>query len=356
MLVELHISGEIPTNVKLDVLAFIASQVILPSDLDDASVEDRLYLSSSDITALSNTLSQWQSGIPGRSIYDRLLRPLWALTGPDALFDLFNRLKGLVTPVVSDAHGVSIPKISRSSPLGQFIRRCCYEFERLQFADVQKLWAAFDTYRVPSYNTWFERDQDATRMGSPFSGDRTRETELFERPYPEYVSTQDVDTILTLSIHQLQKLGGRVPQDVKSKLRAWFEYQNESNAESLQHFMAFFEHWRAAQMSMALESLHQYFDYSLGANRGLSAENLKVYFQYAQLHQSVLYAEFECWEESANAMSECIATGKLLFLLQLQIERSLQVSYPSLRFRLILHRGLITPSMGCHRRTYHLLF
>ena len=78
-------------------------------------------------------------------------------------------------------------------------------------------------------------------------------------------------------------------------------------------------------MTAALESLHRYFDYSIGAGTsaaGAGAESganggnangnasLKVYFQYAQLHQSVLYADFGCWEESLRAMGECIATGE----------------------------------------------
>lgn len=76
-------------------------------------------------------------------------------------------------------------------------------------------------------------------------------------------------------------------------------------------FMAFFEHSKAGQYTMALESLHRYFDYSLAAKNGTAdSTNLKIYYQYALLHLSVLHADFECWEESVDAMNECIATGE----------------------------------------------
>jgi anaphase-promoting complex subunit 5 len=37
---------------------------------------------------------------------------------------------------------------------------------------------------------------------------------------------------------------------------------------------------------------------------------MRIYYQYALLHLSVLHADFDCWEESVDAMDECIATGK----------------------------------------------
>lgn len=72
---------------------------------------------------------------------------------------------------------------------------------------------------------------------------------------------------------------------------------------------------------MALEALHRYFDYCLigqqdlagGVNGGAGSSHgggMKMYYQYALLHLSVLHADFERWEESAEALGECVATGK----------------------------------------------
>ncbi|CZT15135.1 uncharacterized protein RCC_01027 [Ramularia collo-cygni] len=121
-------------------------------------------------------------------------------------------------------------------------------------------------------------------------------------------SAVDTDMLLGFAIHQLQKVGTRVPDDVKSRLEAWVGDQLDSGTQSLHFFMAFFEHWRAGQYTMALESLHRYFDYSLASRSG--TDNMRVYYQYALLHLSVLHSDFECWDESIDAMNECIATAR----------------------------------------------
>jgi anaphase-promoting complex subunit 5 len=122
-------------------------------------------------------------------------------------------------------------------------------------------------------------------------------------------SAIDTDMLLGFAINQLQKLGTRVPDDVSSRLQTWIGEQTDSGTQSLHFFMAFFEHWRAGQYNMALESLHRYFDYSLTARTG--GDNMRIFYQYALLHLSVLHADFECWDESVDAMNECIATGEL---------------------------------------------
>jgi anaphase-promoting complex subunit 5 len=133
-----------------------------------------------------------------------------------------------------------------------------------------------------------------------------------------YTSTADTDTLLSFSIYQLQKLGSRVPTSLKHTLHQWLDSQSDSSAQSLQHFLAFFEYWRSGQYTMALESLHRYFDYSLaktssaseGGASGNGSGSVKVYYQYALLHLSVLHADFEAWGESVDAMEECIATAR----------------------------------------------
>ena len=317
VLVDLYISDQIPLSAKLDVLGFVASQVNAPSDHDNASIEEKIKFSSFDVAALSETLSRWPSGVPGRSVYDVLLQLLWELNELDSLYTLFQRLGGLITPPALEAQEQPIPKISRSSPLGQFVRRCCVEFTRLQFSDSQALWNSFASYRAPSFNTWTSRNPDSARKRGddqpPWKASRALSPEKMDPIGANHASTEDSDSLLSFSIYQLQKLGTRVPEGIKSKLQQWIGEQWESSAQSLQHFTAFFEHWRAGQYTMALESLHRYFDYSLIAKSG--SDNMKVYYQYALLHLSVLHADFECWEESVDAMDECIATGKSVLYL-----------------------------------------
>ena len=128
------------------------------------------------------------------------------------------------------------------------------------------------------------------------------------------ISSDDIDIALSTSIHSLQKLGARVPADLKAKLNSWLvTHQQASDTQNLHHFMNFFEAWRAGQYTLALEELHRYFDYSIaskGAAAGGQDDGVKVYYQYALLHLSVLHADFERWEEALGTMEECIATGK----------------------------------------------
>ena len=313
LLIDLYVADEIPSGSKLDVLSFVASQVNAPSDNDHDSIEERIHLASSGFAIFGEKLSQWQSGIPGRSVYDILLQRVWKLDELDSLHNLFQQLGELINPPESDAEEQTVAKVSRASPLGQYIRRCVVEFTRLQFADSQALWNAFAIYRAPSYEAWASRNPEAAQKRDDERPAWARSTFAdgadICKHQPAYASTDDSDTILSFSIYQLQKLGSRVPSEVKSKLDQWISEQWESSAQSLQHFMAFFEHWRASQYTMALESLHRYFDYSLIAKGG-GAENMKVYYQYALLHLSVLHADFECWEESVDSMDECIATAR----------------------------------------------
>lgn len=307
-LIDLYLSGQTASSARLNVLDFIASHVnAAPGQGTDLS-----HLSFSltqDASEVLKPSRDWASSIPGRSVHDILLQRLWTLDGLDSLLMLFEDLgKQVSTTTTSDQ---AKRGLSRASPLGQFIRRCSVEFTRLQFADFQALWDGFRAWRASTYDTWARKHPtEASRQSvdASFSG---ADVTIGEGPVTTadaVVSSEDADTILTFSIHQLQKLGTRLPEDVRHKLQSWVEGQLDSGAQSLQHFLAFFEHWKAGQYTMALDSLHRYFDYSLVAKSG--TDNMRVYYQYALLHLSVLHADFDCWDESVEAMDECIATGK----------------------------------------------
>jgi anaphase-promoting complex subunit 5 len=52
-------------------------------------------------------------------------------------------------------------RLSRSSPLGAFVRRSYLEYTRLQFHDSVKLWTGFVKYRLPTYTYWSRRHRGA---------------------------------------------------------------------------------------------------------------------------------------------------------------------------------------------------
>jgi anaphase-promoting complex subunit 5 len=55
-------------------------------------------------------------------------------------------------------------RLSRSSPLGAFVRRAYLEYTRLQFHDAVKLWTGFVKYRLPTYSYWSRRHREAEEV------------------------------------------------------------------------------------------------------------------------------------------------------------------------------------------------
>lgn len=321
VLIRLYQSGQASTASSLQLLEFIARRTSTVTQFDRHVLDNQDALCSPEISELAQKLQTCSSRVPGRSMYDVLLQGIWNLNGLDSLNTLIGQLRRITEPVPEDddeedqENNLSdCQRITPSSPLGQFVRRCYVEFTRLQFADSLMLWNAFAAYRSTTKDEWARQNPEAAKRFSgsdpladmsPISGSLA-----VSGPGSSTLNTSTVDTdiLLGFAIHQLQKVGTRVPQDVKSRLEAWVGDQLDSSAQSLHFFMAFFEYWRAGQYTMALESLHRYFDYSLASRSG--SDNMRVYYQYALLHLSVLHSDFECWDESIDAMDECIATGK----------------------------------------------
>ena len=311
-LIDLYLSGQTALNAKLSLLSFIASHTNAESVRHDANLSAVAKSLNSDALLFLKPLQAQSSDIPGRNICDVLLQRLWKLQGLDSLHQLFDDFAERVSFVATSEQART--GVSRASPLGQYIRRCCVEFTRLQFADFQRLWNAFEAWRAPTYEAWAAKNpSDAADLLEAQDSEALlmADEQLSQPGVSSTLGSEDADAILSFSIHQLQKLGTRLPEEVKSSIQSWVSNQMDSGPQSLQHFLAFFEHWKAGQYTMALESLHRYFDYSLVA-RG-STDNVRVYYQYALLHLSVLHADFDCWNESLEVMDECIATGIIIF-------------------------------------------
>lgn len=306
ILIELYLSDGTGADARTNLLKFIANNIDIATADDEESLPS---LPSNDISIFT-PLSQWLSSMPGRNIYDVFLQRIWDLDNLDSLHVLLDRLQGILAPAVTSATPAPY-RLSRASPLGQCIRKAAVEFTRLTFAETCALWQVFSIFRAPTFETWAQRNPDAAKHlvandSQPWENVPHLPLTGLE-PGSLSVSDDDIDNLITFSIQRLQRQGTRLPVAIKVKLQEWMGMQSDLSSLSLNHFLAFFEHWRAGQYSMALESLHRYFDYSLSTRSG--NDSMRVYYQYALLHLSVLHAEFECWEESADAMNECIATG-----------------------------------------------
>ncbi|KAK0863149.1 APC5 protein [Friedmanniomyces endolithicus] len=313
ILTEQYLSGQFASSGQLGVLSFIASHIAARGGSTGKDDQDAFVGLDAHAAEILGPLAKFASDVPGRTAYDALLQRLWKLDSLDAAYELFERLGEVIAPGSEPEEVQKV--VSRASTLSQLIRRCSVEFTRLQFADTQALWVAFVAWRASTYDVWAQRNPDAAARYvelATSSGDHPANA---RRPTIEeegrYVSAEDTNDLITSSVHHLQKMGTRVPDVMRRKLQSWIHKQRDAGVQSLQHFLAFFEHWRSGQYTMALESLHRYFDYSLiGKGTSGGTDNMRIYYQYALLHLSVLHADFDCWEESVDAMDECIATAR----------------------------------------------
>lgn len=227
-LISLYTESVVPSAATIPVLSFLISQV-LPVNSVTSRNDD--LLRSRDIAL---TLDDFQkatinhiSGIPGRTIWDLLLNKLWKINSFDALHVFFDTLSLMLqkTPeqLQNEAEGGadtdSNPNrmlLSRTSPLGAFVRRARLEFTRLQFHDGLTLWKSFVPYRAPSLPQWKKRNQTAGNTSFDVNlrqdhldlGDRLTEVAYGELGTEALqvagVSTEDVKKLLEYQVDQMQ--------------------------------------------------------------------------------------------------------------------------------------------------------
>ena len=227
-LISLYTESVVPSAATIPVLSFLISQV-LPVNSVTSRNDD--LLRSRDIALTLDDFQQATinhiSGIPGRTVWDLLLNKLWKINSFDALHVFFDTLSLLLqkTPeqLQNEAEGGadtdSNPNrmlLSRTSPLGAFVRRARLEFTRLQFHDGLTLWKSFVPYRAPSLPQWKKRNQTAGNTSFDVNlqqdhldlGDRLTEVAYGE---PETgallvagVSTEDVKKLLEYQVDQMQ--------------------------------------------------------------------------------------------------------------------------------------------------------
>lgn len=163
-LITVYTDGDVPNSSAIHVLSFLTAGLF---PLDPADKQwSKHYLPS--ITELEEVLSGHESSVPGRTLWDLFLRRIWSLDSLDALESFFSDdLPSLLTKtreqLIQERDEGLAPepegmKLSRSSPLGAFVRRAYLEYTRLQFHDSVKLWSGFVKYRLPTYHMWARKN------------------------------------------------------------------------------------------------------------------------------------------------------------------------------------------------------
>ena len=222
-LTAVYTDSAVPAAAAIPILSFLVS-CLLPVppqavELFKTSLRDSLV----DIELLEHTTIHHASGIPGRTVWDLVLKKLWALDSLDALHAFFEQLSLVLkkTPGDDGSHAASDrPRnrqmlLSRTSPLGIFVRRAQLEFSRLQFHDTVNLWQSFVAYRSSTAPQWRRRNPSANmsldvNLDGAWSSNTAVSLALDagvgERMIKksEEFSTDDVEKLLETQVNQMQ--------------------------------------------------------------------------------------------------------------------------------------------------------
>ncbi|TLS22077.1 uncharacterized protein PpBr36_09390 [Pyricularia pennisetigena] len=357
-LIDIYVSGTVPTDATVPVLHFIALHLIDNVRPASGPRPDRRDSSSSTTTATATSASlpsseRWQKAesvaaivasihefekvlspfgaaisLPGRRLWDAFLKKLWRIDSLDGLHRFFGeelqRLLALTKEErrVLTEQGRELPpddavRLSRNSPFGTFVRRAQLEFSRLSFPKAAELWGAFVKYRQPTAHYWRKRNPgidgfsfDSVLLAGQHDwgagtgdivdvvyGDLKEKAGSQEVP----ISTDDIESLIEFQVNQMQKYGCRIHPDVRSKFTELV--QGEVLVPSLSHYLSFLEAWRSGDYPTSFDYLHRYFDYTM-QNRD------RLFYQYALLNLAVLQADFGCFEEALSAMLETVTTAR----------------------------------------------
>lgn len=166
-LVAIYAEGVVPNSATIPVLSFMVSHLVHDNVEFESAFESSHVL---PIDEFEKALFQIQSAFPGRTIWDLFLKKIWSLDCNDALDTFITNVKGvLVKPkeeIENDETAAIDPsrmRISRTSPLGAFIRRSHLEYTRLQIHDAIRLWENFIAYRIPTKPAWEKRNPSASQ-------------------------------------------------------------------------------------------------------------------------------------------------------------------------------------------------
>ena len=220
-----YADGVVPISETVSVLSFLISHIV--PDVADSS--HKLSSEASYVIKLEDfesTMSPLPSAIPGRTVWDIFLKKLWSINCLHALDQLMSnalfvvaksreqlqreRDEGLVPEPVG--------RLSRTSPLGAFIRRAHLEYTRLHFSDAAALWQGFMIYRRSTKQA-FERKNprdgrsnlDVNLSDLQLDGSHPIAQMLYgslendDDGNSRFVSTHDVERLMNYQVSELQR-------------------------------------------------------------------------------------------------------------------------------------------------------
>jgi anaphase-promoting complex subunit 5 len=225
-LVAVYTEGVVPNSAIIPVLSFLASH-LLPLDPSRSSnqvtSQDKNHTIS--INDFEKATSSLESSIPGRTVWDLFLKKIWLIDCADSLEEFFSTISNILVKTREEQHidrnnGI-LPKpgriyLSRSSPLGTFVRRAQLEYTRLQFHDSVALWRRFIRYRIPTYHAWIKRnpldiqaavDINMIELGLDLTSPLAKVVygDLGDDSHDEGgISTKDIERLLEFQVGEMQ--------------------------------------------------------------------------------------------------------------------------------------------------------
>ncbi|PGH28583.1 anaphase-promoting complex subunit 5 [[Emmonsia] crescens] len=325
-LVSVYTEGVVPNSAIVPVLSFLVSHLLplKPSTLDLTSTsttpQDRSH--AIPIQNFEAATSPLASSIPGRTVWDLLLKKLWNLDCSDALDEFFSGISDMLMKtreeLINDRNNGIAPEtgrmlLSRVSPLGVFIRRAQLEYTRLQFHDAVALWRGFIKYRLPTYQLWAKRnpldsqtavDVNLVELGLDLTSPLAKVVygALEEgRDVEVGMSTRDIERLLDFQVGEMQSNGCRITDEMRSRLEQMII--SGVSIPSSQHYVKFLDSWKAGDYPSSFDHLHRYFDYTMQSRD-------RTFYQYALLNLAILQADFGCHGEAVSAMQEAISIAR----------------------------------------------
>ena len=240
LLVSLYTDSVVPTAHTIPVLSFIVFH-LNPQCSSAARVSSSNEFSSDlEIEDFRKATVSLISGIPGRTIWDLFVKKLWEINSFDSLHQFFDSLSSILVKTREEARkdaeqnksqSPNQTLLSRTSPLGAFVRRAQLEFTRLQFHDLITLWKNFVVYREPTMSMWRKRNPNAgknsfdTNLIEGDLGSNERLARILYGDLPNQngedasICTDDVEKLLEFQVDQMQSTYPLDPRMAATNLR-----------------------------------------------------------------------------------------------------------------------------------------
>lgn len=194
-LVSVYTDAVVPSSSMIPVLSFLVSH-LRPLNPKDENLEN-YTLTIESFQKATITLA---SSIPGRTIWDLLLKKLWEIDSFDALHSFFD--------AISEDGSPKNIVLSRRSLLGRFVARAQLEFTILVFESGVRLWKGLVNYRAPTLALWQRRHPTAGKSSYDInlqSAGIGLDAQLVEHVYGDITGNRD-HRGGSVSIHDISKL------------------------------------------------------------------------------------------------------------------------------------------------------